>query len=617
VADDIEVQPENMNAALHGDEVELEILKQGSFPRPQGKVTNVITRSKTKFVGTLSEDGKDVFYLTADDRRLYRDIFIRASNSMGAHDGDKVYAEITSWQDPEKSPEGKVLKVLGRKGVHNVEMQSIVLEKGFESEFPEEIDRDAERIVKESALNLEEDLKTRRDFRGTLTFTIDPATAKDFDDALSFKNLDDGKYEIGIHIADVSHYVREGTILDKEAEKRGTSIYLVDRTIPMLPEILSNDVCSLNPDVDRMTFSAVFELDDKGKVSSRWFGKTVIHSDRRFTYEEAQQIIDYGKGEYVSELTTLNNIAKKLQAEKAANGAIEFENDEVRFVLDDTGKPIKVYKKERLETHKLIEEFMLLANREVAKFMFGVTSKNNSAGPFVYRIHDLPDKDKIANLNIFLKALGYDLHAEDGEVTAEELNAVLTAVSGKPEESLVKTAAIRSMSKAVYSTRNIGHFGLGFEFYTHFTSPIRRYPDLLVHRLLERHLIKGKIGKDEQARYDKLTASASEKEIAAADAERTSIKYKQVEFLMTHIGETFNATVSGVSEWGVYVEEVNTKADGMVRLRDMTDDFYTLDEKNYCIVGAKSKKRYALGDKVKVKLTNADLDRRTLDFVFV
>ncbi len=613
---DIEIQTPLLKTALNNDEVEIKILPVQENIRRQGEVIKIIKRAKIQFVGTLTQT-KDFFFLKPDDRRMYKDIFVHVSNSKGAKDGDKVQVEMTSWKDPMKSPEGKVVKVLGRKGIHNVEMEAIILERGFEDEFPKEVEEDAARIAKEKQADWANEVAKRKDFRDTLTFTIDPADAKDFDDALSFKKLSDGKYEIGIHIADVSHYVTPGTILDKEARKRGTSVYLVDRTIPMLPEILSNDLCSLNEDVERFTFSTVVVIDDNGKVHDRWYGKTVIHSDKRFSYEEAQAILDAKKGLYYDELNIMNQIGKKLQAEKFENGAIEFETDEVKFELDADGKPIRVYKKIRQDTNKMIEEYMLLANRSVAEYMYKEIENTKSKSPFIYRIHDEPDKEKIMNLGVFIKALGYDLDAEDGEITAADMNKLLKQVEGKPEESLIKTAAIRSMAKAVYSTRNIGHFGLGFTYYTHFTSPIRRYPDLLVHRLLYRFLNKGKVDPDEMATYQRMADDATQKEIAASDAERASIKYKQVEFMLGNIGKEFDATISGVSEWGVYVEETETKAEGMVRFRNMTDDNYVLDQKNYAVVGTATKKKYTLGDKVRIKLIAADLDKRILDFVFV
>jgi len=616
VEEDIEIQTPLLKTALNNDEVEIKILPKTEGTRAQGEVINIVKRAKMQFVGTLS-GMKDFFFLKPDDRRMYKDIFVHTSVSKGGKNGDKVLVEITGWKDPAKSPEGKVLRVLGRKGVHNVEMEAIILEKGFEDSFPKAVEDDAARIAKEKQADWTAEITRRKDFRDTLTFTIDPADAKDFDDALSFKKLPDGKYEIGIHIADVSHYVETGTVLDTEAIKRGTSVYLVDRTIPMLPEVLSNELCSLNENVERFTFSAVFVMDDHGQVFDKWFGKTVIHSNKRFSYEDAQIILDNKEGLYFDELNTMNLIGKKLQVEKFKHGAIEFETDEVKFELDDDGAPIRVYKKERKDTHKMIEEYMLLANREVAQFMTESIEKSGQKSAFIYRIHDAPDPEKIMNLSVFIKALGYKLESNDGEVTAAQLNELLKAVTGKPEESLIKTAAIRSMAKAVYSTRNVGHFGLGFTYYTHFTSPIRRYPDLMVHRLLFRFLTGGKIDQNEIAIFEKRCLDATQKEIAAAEAERASIKYKQVEFMLKKIGQEFEATVSGVSEWGIYVEEIETKAEGMVRLKNMTDDTYVLDQKNYAIVGTSTKKKFTLGDKVKVKLITADLDKKILDFAFV
>ncbi|MHB1330520.1 MAG: ribonuclease R [Minisyncoccota bacterium] len=613
VEQDIEVQPEHINTALNGDTVRIEILPKELYGRKQGKVTEILRRKKTHFVGTIEED-RGNFFVIPDDKRMYRDIFIEAANSQGARAGDKVLSEIAEWEDPLKSPKGRILKVIGRTGEHNTEMEAIVYESGFEIGFPKDVEKEATEW--KSKWEEEDHLLDRKDFRSTTTFTIDPLDAKDFDDAISIKKLNSGDYEIGIHIADVSHFVRPKTALDDEALERGTSIYLVDRTIPMLPEVLSNDLCSLNPNEDKYAFSAVFTVNSNGEIKERWFGKTLINSDKRFTYEEAQEILDNKKGIFFEELDTLNKIAYKLREQKFKNGAIEFETEEVKFVLDDKGVPIKVIRKIRKDTHKLIEDYMLLANREVAKYMHEFSEKNNKAA-FVYRIHDAPDREKIINLATFVKALGFKLEHQDGETTAENITKMLRSIEGSPAETLIKTASIRSMSKAVYSTSNIGHFGLAFDYYTHFTSPIRRYPDLMVHRLLQRHLMNGKIEADEIAKYQRLSDESSERELEAAEAERSSIKYKQVEYMSERIGQEFDAVVSGVSEWGVYVEEVETKSEGMVRLKDMTDDFYELNQKLYAVVGQRSGKKYSLGDKVRVKLTNADTERKTLDFAFI
>lgn len=615
--EDVEIQTVSLNTALNKDEVEILIHSRLSRQkRHLGEVLKIIKRAKNSFVGVLEKDNGE-FFLVPDDKKVYVDILIPKECAKGAQGGEKVLAKIIKWDDPKKTPKGEVLKILGKKGDHNVEMESIVLEKGFEIEFPYEVEKEAGEIAKNEK-DLSEEIKKRRDFRNTLTFTIDPVDAKDFDDAISLKKLADDKYEIGVHIADVSHYVREKTSMNTEAKKRGFSVYLVDRTIPMLPEILSNDVCSLNPMEEKLSFSAVFTIDKDGNVSERWFGKTVIKSDKRFSYEEAQASLDAKGGEYYEELNSLNLIAKKMRVEKFKKGAIDFEQDEVKFELDESGKPLRIYIKKRLDTHKLVEEFMLLANKEVAEFIFKASkSKQEKRNPFIYRIHDVPDKEKISQLAIFLKALGYELEIKEKGLTAKDLQMLFKLIEGKSEESMIKTAAIRSMSKAIYSTKNIGHFGLAFEYYTHFTSPIRRYADLLVHRLLEKHLQDKSIPKHEWNLYEKMAIETTEKEIAAAEAERNSKKYKQVEFMKNHIGKVFDGVISGVTEWGLYVEEVNTKSDGMVSLRNMTDDFYALDEKNYALVGEKTKKRYSLGDKVKVKLLGADLDRRTLDYIFV
>lgn len=622
--EDFEIQPENLKTALNRDTVRVEDLNQEILGRKQAKVVEIVERHKTEFVGIYEKDGGNSF-LVPDDKRMYRDIFLMQGKTLHAKEGDKIQAKITEWSDPAKSPIGEVIRVIGRAGEHNAEMLGIVYESGFEVDFPPEVDKEADEWKKKWEKDLlallrweqaGDHLKDRKDFRETVTFTIDPADAKDFDDALSLKTLPNGDYEIGIHIADVSHFVIPKTALDKEAIKRGTSIYLVDRTIPMLPEVLSNNLCSLNPNEPKYAFSAVFVMDTNAQIKERWFGKTLIESDKRFSYEEAQEILDKKSGQFFEELLTLDTLAKKLRAEKFKNGAIDFETDEVKFELDHLGKPIKVFKKERKDTHKLIEDFMLLANREVATYMHAAGKKNGRAA-FVYRIHDAPDREKIVNLATFVKALGFELQNKDGKTTAENITKMLRSVEGTPAEMLVKTAAIRSMSKAIYSTNNIGHFGLAFEFYTHFTSPIRRYPDLMVHRLLLRFLTQGQIEPDEIIKYQRLCDESSEREMEAAEAERASIKYKQVEYMQEHIGKEFDALVSGISEWGIYVEEVSTKADGMVKLRDMKDDFYELNEKLYAIVGKNTGKKYSLGDKVRVKLVAADPERKTLDFTFV
>ena len=608
----IEIQPKNVNRAFNGDIVLISLLGKKIKNRPQGKVEKIIKRTKDEFVGTIDKhDGKT--YVIPDDRRMYVDIFLPKEKSVQKN--IKVLVKVINWS----IMQGKMIKVIGQKGENNAEMESIVLEKGFRIEFPNAVELEAERIHKSYKASFAEEIKKRRDMLGTTTFTIDPFDAKDFDDAISFKDLGDNKYEIGIHIADVSHFVTPGTELDREAEKRGLSVYLVDRTIPMLPEILSNDLCSLNPDEDKLTFSAIFTMTGDGKVLDEWFGRTVIHSNKRFAYEEAQEVID-GKlsGPYQTELRKLREIAQKLEKAKYHGGAINFETEEVKFVLDFKGKPIRVYKKSRLETHKLVEEFMLLANRSVAKFVFMSQNKGFLKGKqSVYRIHAKPDPDRIQDLATFLKALGFDLRNKEGLVTSKDINTLLKEVEGTPNEELIKTAAIRSMAKAAYSTKNIGHFGLAFSYYTHFTSPIRRYPDLLVHRFLERELSGGKIEQNEFEKFERICLASSELEKKASDAERASIKYKQVEYMQEHIGEEFAGTITGVVEWGIYIEEKETKCEGMIKIRDLGDDYFTLDEKNYTVVGQKTGKKFRLGDTVKFKVVGADLDKRALDYSLV
>lgn len=614
-AEDIEVQNNFLNTALHGDEVEAVLHAKVEGMRQSGEVIRVIKRAKQAFVGVL-EKAHGMYFLVPDDKKMYIDLVIPPDQAMNAKDGEKVYAVITKWTDPKKSPEGKVTKILGAKGDNNVEMLSIVLEKGFDTDFPDELVAEAQNIEKNERVITPEEIAKRRDMRGTFTTTIDPFDAKDFDDALSLKELPNGNYEVGVHIADVSHYVREGGALDKESYKRGCSVYLVDRTIPMLPHVLSNDVCSLNPHEDKLTFSAIFEMTPKGEIVSRWFGRTVINSDKRFVYEEAQETLDTGDGPYIKELTIFKNLAEMLRKEKMHNGAIDFETTEVKFKLDENGKPIEVYKKDRLDTHKLVEDFMLLANREVAKYIVDAHKERKEEPIGVYRVHPAPDKEKLNDLSTFLKALGYDLNVKK-EVTPKDLQVLLKSVAGDPNENLIKTTTIRSMAKAIYDIHNTGHFGLAFKHYTHFTSPIRRYPDLLVHRILQDTLDHKKTDDKHVAFYLGACKQSSEQEVFASEAERGSIKYKQVEYMMERIGQEFNGIITGVTEWGIYVEEEETKCEGMVKLRDLTGDFYTLDPKKYTVVGEKTKKKYTLGDKVKIKVNGADLEKKVIDYVFV
>jgi len=612
--DDIFIESDRLNFAFNRDIVEVIVYDE---KEKKGEVIRIVERARDIFIGTVeNRDGK--YGVVPDDKKLYIDFMLSDNESQKVSSGDKVQIKLGKWTDNSKNPEGEILRLIGKKGNNNVEMESIILEKGFEILFPAPVEKEAEKIEKDKIEDIKKEIQKRKDCRDTLTFTIDPFDAKDFDDAISFKDLGNNKYEIGVHIADVSHYVEEKSELDKEAFKRGCSIYLVDRTIPMLPEVLSNDVCSLNPNEDKLTFSAIFNIDNNGHISERWFGKTIINSDHRFTYEDAQESLNKKEGKYYNELNKLNEIAKVLQKEKFNKGAIEFEQEEIKFKLDENSKPIGVYKKERLDTHKLVEEYMLLANREVAKHIFdSIKKKGKRDTGSIYRIHDIPDQEKMLDLSNFVKALGYNLHIKDGKVKANDIKSLIKQVKGTDHETLITTAVIRSMQKAVYSTRNIGHFGLAFDYYTHFTSPIRRYPDLLIQRILERHLHHEPFGDKEIVEFQHIAERSTAREIDAADAERASKKLKQVEYMSDKIGQIFNGTISGVTEYGLYVEESETKSEGMIKIRDLGNDYYEFDKKTYSVVGQKTKKRFTLGNPIKFKVIAADLDRKTLDFEVV
>lgn len=604
--EDIEIDPSFLNTALDQDRVRIVLFGKQVGARQSGEVTEILFRNKTKFVGVLERVGGS-FFLVPDDTRMYRHILIPAQKLNGAHKGEKVFVRMEKWTDTDKEPLGEVLRVLGKPDEHNVEMTAIVLERGFDTTFDPDVLIAAEGVP--LAIPPEE-IGRRRDVRDTLTFTIDPKDAKDFDDALSWKKLADGRVEVGIHIADVSHYVTHGSRIDKEALERGTSVYLVDRTIPMLPERLSNGICSLVEGEDRLTFSAIFMMNTRGDITSEWFGRTVIHSAKRFTYEEAQGVIDKG-GPHREALLSLNAIAKTLRQQRIAAGAIAFEAEEVKFELDKNGKPLRVYKKVFQDTNKLIEEFMLLANKRVAEVI--ATKDKRAESVFVYRVHDAPNEERMQDLRDFLRGIGYNLKLDkSGKVSSHSINRMLEEVRGRAEATMIQMATVRSMAKAVYATKNIGHYGLGFEYYTHFTSPIRRYPDLMVHRLLASYLANHAVPKKKLEEQEHLARYCSRMEVAAAEAERASVKYKQCEYFAERLGLEFTGTISGVTEWGIYVEDPETKAEGMVHVRDIPNDFYFFEQKHYRIVGKSSGKTYRLGDAVRVKVATVDLKKKLI-----
>lgn len=607
--EDVYIKAQDINFAMDGDTVKVQIKGAAHGRKPEGKVVEIIERAREQFVGRIEFSPRFAFVI-ADNKKIHQDIFVKLDATNGAKHNDKVIVKVTQWPAQDKSPEGEIVNVLGPAGDNEAEIHSIMAEFDLPFEFPEHVEKEAEKI---SDKITKKEIEKRRDFRDVLTFTIDPEDAKDFDDALSFQVLDNGNYEVGIHIADVTHYVQPNTVLEKEAFDRATSVYLVDRTVPMLPERLSNGLCSLRPREDKLTFAAVFEMDDKGNVLKEWFGRTVIHSDRRFSYEEAQACIETGMGDLVQELQKLNDLAKKLRKERFNKGAVNFETTEVKFKLDEKGKPLGIIPKVRKDAHKLIEEFMLLANKKVAAYVYEM-KKGEDKNTFVYRTHDYPDPEKVDSFAQFAKKFGHSLKTDQGSIS-QSLNSLMTTIEGKPEENVLQQLAIRSMAKAKYTTEAMGHFGLAFKHYTHFTSPIRRYPDMMVHRLLQHYLDKGKsVNKKD---YEEKCIHSSEREKRAADAERASIKYKQVEFMQSVEDRVFDGIISGVTEWGIFVEIVETKCEGMVRMVDMKDDYYEFDEKNYRVFGRRNKKMYTLGDKVYVTVKSTDIDRRTIDLEFV
>ncbi len=609
--EEIFVAERNSMHALDGDKVEVYVYARRRHADPEGEVTQIIERADRTFVGILSVEKQYAFLIT-DSKTLANDIFIPKNKLRGGKDGEKAVVRITEWPEHSKNPIGEVIDVLGEAGDNNTEMHAILAEFGLPYKYPEAVEKAADKI---SDIIPADEIARREDFREVTTFTIDPHDAKDFDDAISIRQLPSGLWEVGVHIADVTHYVQPGSIIDKEAERRATSVYLVDRTIPMLPERLCNYICSLRPDEDKLAFSCIFEIDDNANIKRRHIARTIIRSNRRYAYEEAQAIIEGADGDFRKEILVLNDLAQKMRKRRFENGSISFDRQEVRFEIDEKGHPIRVYFKIAKEANMLIEEFMLLANCTVAEAV-GKTANGKKAKSFVYRVHDQPDPSKINDLASFITRFGYRtrLHNDTRELS-KNINKLMQEIKGRPEENLISTVAIRSMSKAIYSTDNIGHYGLGFDYYTHFTSPIRRYPDMMVHRLIDRYLNGGRSAVEQS--LESKCKHSSEMEQLAANAERASIKYKQVEFLSDRLGEEFDGVISGITEWGLYVELDENKCEGLIPIRELDDDYYELDEKNYALVGRRSHRIYRLGDPVRILIAGTNLEKKQLDFALV
>lgn len=608
--EDVFISQNNLNRALHGDLVNVYLFARKRTSRPEGEVIEIIERARESFVGTIEVLDKYAFFI-ADSKQMPFDIFIPFEKLNSAQNGQKVIVRITDWPQQTKNPFGEVIEILGNPGEHETEMHAILAEFGLPYRFPDEVNLEAEVIPAEIT---QQDISERRDFRGIPTFTIDPEDAKDFDDALSLQKLADGNWEVGVHIADVTHYVKPKTILNDKALNRATSVYLVDRVVPMLPERLSNFICSLRPNEEKLCFSAVFKLTDDAELIEEWFGKTIILSNKRFTYKEAQHGIDSGEGDFASELRTLNSLAQKMRKERYSRGSISFEREEVKFKIDEQGKPLGITFTEHGESNELIEEFMLLANKRVATFIGNVQDKKNKK-TFVYRIHDKPNPEKLQKFARFINRFGHRVSFTSPQKTSESLNAILADVKGKPEQNIVETLAVRSMAKAEYSTSNIGHYGLAFKYYTHFTSPIRRYPDMMVHRMLYDYMQGGQ--SKNKKKYEQYCEHSSEMEQKAVEAERASIKYKQVEFMLDKIGKQFDGIISGVTDIGLFVEIIENKCEGLISIRDLIDDFYEYDEDNYCLRGRHTGNIFQLGDIVTVEILRANLAKKQLDYALI